>query len=101
VSQETVPVPVPEDVGRLYDEYAALCDVTVGENLHFGYWDTADSAATLAEAAHRLTDVLADRLRVTAGQRLLDVGCGVRGDRGIRRPRAVSTCQCAGSAVPR
>lgn len=75
----TVPVPVPEDVGRLYDEYAALCDVTVGENLHFGYWDTPDSRATLAEAAHRLTDLLADRLRLAPGQRLLDVGCGVGG----------------------
>jgi cyclopropane fatty-acyl-phospholipid synthase-like methyltransferase len=81
VSQETisVSVPAPADVGRLYDDYAALCDVTVGENLHFGYWDTPDSGATLAEAAHRLTDVLADRLALTAGQRLLDVGCGVGG----------------------
>jgi cyclopropane fatty-acyl-phospholipid synthase-like methyltransferase len=79
VSQETVSIPVPEDVGRLYDEYAALCDVTVGENLHFGYWETPDSTATLAEAAHHLTDILADRLHITGGQQLLDVGCGVGG----------------------
>jgi ubiquinone/menaquinone biosynthesis C-methylase UbiE len=71
--------PLPAEVARLYDEYAELCDVTVGENLHFGFWDTPDSAASLAEAAHRLTDVLADRLAVGPGQRVLDVGCGVGG----------------------
>ncbi|ONI76198.1 SAM-dependent methyltransferase [Actinosynnema sp. ALI-1.44] len=76
MTQVSVPVPVPEEVGRHYDEYAALCDVTVGANLHFGYWDTPDSTATFEQAADRLTEVLIDRLPVGPGQHVLDLGCG-------------------------
>jgi len=67
---------VPDEVGRHYDEYAALCDVTVGENLHFGYWDTPDSEASFDEAANRLTEVLIGPAPVGQGQRVLDLGCG-------------------------
>jgi cyclopropane fatty-acyl-phospholipid synthase-like methyltransferase len=48
----------------------------VGENLHFGYWDTPDSTATFDEAAERLTEVVVDRLPVGPGQHVLDLGCG-------------------------
>jgi O-methyltransferase StaMB len=74
MTQVSVPVPIPEEVGKLYDTYAALCDVTVGENLHFGYWD--DPSATFEEATNRLTELLIERLGVGPGSHVLDLGCG-------------------------
>jgi O-methyltransferase StaMB len=76
MSRIDVPVPVPEEVGQHYDKYAKLADATVGQNLHFGYWDTPDSTASFDDAAARLTELLVSRLPVGPGQRVLDVGCG-------------------------
>jgi O-methyltransferase StaMB len=75
-------VPVAEEVGRLYDRMTVLATDVLGDhghgyNAHLGYWDTPDSELTYDEATDRLTDVMAERLRITAGSRLLDVGCGV------------------------
>ncbi|MHC5905157.1 SAM-dependent methyltransferase [Streptomyces sp. S6] len=72
--------PVAEDVGRMYDRMTVLAaDLTGGDgfNAHLGYWDTPDSPLTYDEAMDRLTDVMTDRLRIGAGSRVLDVGCGV------------------------
>ncbi|QHC23836.1 SAM-dependent methyltransferase [Streptomyces sp. GS7] len=70
-------IPVPEEVGRLYDRLTALDTEAVGGSLHLGYWDVDDNDTPLVEAADRLTDVMTDRLRIDQGQRVLDVGCGV------------------------
>ncbi|CAM3394630.1 cyclopropane-fatty-acyl-phospholipid synthase family protein [Kibdelosporangium persicum] len=72
-------IPVPEEVGRFYDQFTVLRDDTSGENMHFGYWDNPDSDIPLSEAADRLTDVMTDRLRIGRNSRVLDVGCGVGG----------------------
>lgn len=72
--------PVPEEVGRLYDRYTELVFATLGQNLHFGYWedpDTVDPDDTLEAATDRFTDQMIGRLRVGPGMRVLDVGCGV------------------------
>ncbi|WP_075731647.1 class I SAM-dependent methyltransferase [Streptomyces acidiscabies] len=74
------PAPVAEEVGRMYDRMTLLAaDLAGGDgfNAHLGYWDTPDSALTYDEATDRLTDVMTDRLRIGAGSRLLDLGCGV------------------------
>ncbi|GAA0911425.1 SAM-dependent methyltransferase [Streptomyces thermoalcalitolerans] len=78
MAQQPAPpaLPVPDEVGRLYDRYTDLGSATLGENLHFGYWDTPDSTASLEEATDRLTDLLTDRLRIGPGSRVLDLGCG-------------------------
>jgi cyclopropane fatty-acyl-phospholipid synthase-like methyltransferase len=73
------PLPVPEEVARLYDRFTALRDTASGENMHFGYWDTPDSDVPFNEAADRLTDLMTDRLRLAKGDQVLDVGCGVGG----------------------
>lgn len=91
--------PVPEEVGALYDRYTGLVDATVGENLHFGYWDTHDSEVPLAAAANRLTDLMADRLQINSGDRVLDVGCGVGGP-GVRIARRTGA-QLTGISVSR
>ncbi|MFC5719496.1 methyltransferase domain-containing protein [Streptomyces gamaensis] len=81
-----MPLPDPAEVGRLYDRFTALGDASLGENLHFGYWDSPDSTVPLAEATDRLTDMMADRLRVGPGARVLDLGCGT-GAPGVRTAR--------------
>nr|WP_042188136.1 methyltransferase domain-containing protein [Kibdelosporangium sp. MJ126-NF4] len=72
-------LPVPDEVGRLYDRFTVLRNAGSGENMHFGYWDTPDSDVSLSDAADRLTDLMTDRLRVARGDHVLDVGCGVGG----------------------
>ncbi|QMU70541.1 methyltransferase domain-containing protein [Streptacidiphilus sp. P02-A3a] len=75
--------PVAEEVGRMYDRMTLLAadflgaEAAHGYNAHLGYWDTPESEFTFEEATDRLTDVMAERLRISAGDRLLDVGCGV------------------------
>ncbi|MGW9213187.1 SAM-dependent methyltransferase [Embleya sp. NPDC055664] len=75
--------PVAEEVGQLYDRMTGIAadflgdDAQLGYNAHLGYWDTPDSELTYDEATDRLTDVMLERLRIGAGGRLLDVGCGV------------------------
>lgn len=78
MAQQPAPpsLPVSDEVGRLYDRYTDLGSVTLGENLHFGYWDSPDSTAPLAEATDRLTDLMTERLRIGPGSRVLDLGCG-------------------------
>ncbi|MER7486991.1 methyltransferase domain-containing protein [Streptomyces sp. NPDC126497] len=78
MAQQPAPptLPVPDEVGRLYDRYTGLGSATLGENLHFGYWDTPDSPVPLEEATDRLTDLMTDRLRIRPGARVLDLGCG-------------------------
>jgi SAM-dependent methyltransferase len=76
-----VPVPVPEAVGELYDRLtrSAMHDGAFNPNVHIGYWDTPDSAATVEEAMDRLTDVFIERLGAGATSHVLDLGCGVGG----------------------
>ncbi|WP_181802666.1 SAM-dependent methyltransferase [Streptomyces shenzhenensis] len=78
MAQQPAPptLPVPDKVGRLYDRYTDLGSATLGENLHFGYWDTPDSPVPLEEATDRLTDLMTDRLHIGPDSRVLDLGCG-------------------------
>lgn len=66
--------PVPEDVGRMYDEFLGTGPMIV-QNLHFGYWESPDEPFEIA--TDRLSDMVIARLGVGAGDRVLDVGCGV------------------------
>lgn len=47
------------------------------ENLHVGYWTGADDTSSQEEATERLTELVLERFALSAGHRLLDVGCGV------------------------
>lgn len=78
-AQESVkaPLPVPEEVGRLYDRYTALGAASLGANLHYGYWDPEDADTPFDEATDLLTDLMAGKLRLKPGDRVLDLGCGV------------------------
>lgn len=65
-----------EPVRELYEWFTDLMAHTHGGHLHGGYWAGPDKPKTVAEAGDRLTDVVVDRCRLTAGTRVLDVGSG-------------------------
>lgn len=70
-------VPTKEEVTRFYDNAIPMITRLVGVNVHVGYWQSPEDQSTVQEATDRLTDMMAERLRVTSGQRVLDVGCGL------------------------
>lgn len=65
-----------EAVRDLYEQLTDLMAEAMGGYLHGGYLGGPDRASTMAEATDRLTDLVAARCRLTAGQRVLDVGSG-------------------------
>ncbi|TDD63481.1 class I SAM-dependent methyltransferase [Kribbella antibiotica] len=81
MTDSTQTLPVPGEVGKLYDALtlSAMTDGSFNPNVHIGYWDTPDSEATIEEAMDRLTDVFIERLKVDASAHVLDLGCGVGG----------------------
>jgi SAM-dependent methyltransferase len=71
---------VPPTADQVTDYYGALgplLRMAWGDNFHFGYWDGPADTRSPEEATDRFTDLLTERLRVSSGERVLDVGCGV------------------------
>ncbi|MFH9675290.1 SAM-dependent methyltransferase [Streptomyces sp. NPDC017405] len=68
--------PTPDDVARMYDNSSALLSEVMGGNIHLGYWDGDDDTRSVAEATDALTGMVADRLALSPGMRVLDIGCG-------------------------
>ncbi|GAA2098394.1 27-O-demethylrifamycin SV methyltransferase [Streptomyces albiaxialis] len=69
--------PTGEEITDYYSALGPLLRMAWGDNLHFGYWDGPQDRSSPEEATDRFTDLLADRLGVGPGQRVLDAGCGV------------------------
>ncbi|GAB4561802.1 MAG: 27-O-demethylrifamycin SV methyltransferase [Haliangiales bacterium] len=65
----------PEQVGAFYDFITPYFKSVWGENIHYGCWESPDD--TNEQAHQRLSDHVIDRVDLKAGERLLDVGCGV------------------------
>jgi N-methyltransferase StaMA len=64
-------------VGGKYDQFAqAGTTEALGGNIHAGYWDPGAEHVPMAAATDRLTDLVAQRLALRSGDRVLDVGCG-------------------------
>lgn len=70
-------VPSSTDVIAFYDNALPLITRLAGDNVHYGYWHSPEDPSTLHQAMDNLTDVMIERLGVTAGARVLDVGCGL------------------------
>lgn len=81
---ESATADVVGQVADLYDRFTAIS--AWDNNLHFGYWDDPDSDIPIEQAANRLTDLMAAKLRLGPSAHLLDVGCGVGGP-GVRIAR--------------
>lgn len=64
----------PADVASHYDELDAVYREIWGEHVHHGLWRTGRES--VAEATDALSDLVAAKLRVRAGQHLVDIGCG-------------------------
>src|SRR3546814_7600073 len=73
-----MPGAAPEQVAELYDSPGGqLGPILFGGHLHWGYWDQDSADADFAEAADRLARIMIDRTTIQAGQRFIDLGCGV------------------------
>ncbi|WP_406632501.1 methyltransferase domain-containing protein [Amycolatopsis sp. WGS_07] len=70
-------VPAKEEVAQFYDQAIPMITRLVGVNVHVGYWDSPEDTSSVQEATDRLTDLMTARLRLSPGQRVLDVGCGL------------------------
>ncbi|MFD8082547.1 SAM-dependent methyltransferase [Kitasatospora sp. NPDC059722] len=68
--------PTAADVGRMYDQSTGLLSEVMGGNIHLGYWRDGDDEASVEEATDTLTDMVAERLTLSPGARVLDIGCG-------------------------
>jgi tocopherol O-methyltransferase len=59
-----------------YDLATLFYRLLWGRHIHHGLWSDSESTS---DAQLALTETLADAARITAGQRILDVGCGMGG----------------------
>jgi tocopherol O-methyltransferase len=62
------------DVGGHYDELDETYRSIWGEHVHHGYWRTGRE--TPEEATEALVGLVAERLELSPGQKLVDIGCG-------------------------
>lgn len=85
--------PTPDEVGAYYDLMGPFYATLWGDNIHVGYWTGPDDTSSNIEAQDRLTDLLIEKVNLTAGQTLLDVGCGV-GRPAIRLSRRTGSSVC-------
>jgi len=67
---------VASDVGALYDQMSEVLMDVLGDNIHYGFWTDDSDDTSVRDATDRLTDMVAERLNLPAGARVLDVGCG-------------------------
>jgi cyclopropane fatty-acyl-phospholipid synthase-like methyltransferase len=65
-----------DTVRDLYEQVTDLMAHAMGGYLHGGYYAAPNLPDTMEEAADILTDVVVERCRLAAGQRVLDVGSG-------------------------
>ncbi|MGZ3172760.1 MAG: SAM-dependent methyltransferase [Croceibacterium sp.] len=62
------------DVALHYDELDVPYRRIWGEHVHHGYWRTGSESP--ADAAEALVQLVAERLALKPGQRVVDIGCG-------------------------
>ncbi|GAB3205169.1 SAM-dependent methyltransferase [Marinactinospora thermotolerans] len=65
-----------QEIESTYDHLSVLVEETAGPDRHYGYWEGDDDSASIEEATERMTDLVASRLGIRHGSRVLDVGCG-------------------------
>lgn len=66
------------DVGDVYDQMSGFFAEILGGSIHLGYWTEGDAHGgnAMAVASERLTEMMIDKIAVSPGERVLDVGCG-------------------------
>jgi ubiquinone/menaquinone biosynthesis C-methylase UbiE len=82
---------VTGQVADLYDSPSGqLGPVLFGGHLHWGYWDQASADADFGAAADRLAQIMIDTTSIGAGQKFIDLGCGV----GLAARKLAKARQC-------
>lgn len=84
-------------VGAYYDLVTAPSRRFYGDNFHFGYFARGVETLTAAHDAH--TDLVAELAKLSAAQRVLDIGCGL-GAPAIRMARRHG-CEIVGINISR
>lgn len=88
------------EVAEMYDSpEGQLGPILFGGHLHWGYWDQASADADFATAAERLTKLMIDTTGIGAGQKFIDLGCGV--GLAARKLAQVRQCRVEGITISR
>jgi N-methyltransferase StaMA len=66
----------PEVIGETHNPLTDSRADAFGGNLHVGYWTDDRDESPVTQATDHLTDLVAERLEVVPGERVLDVGSG-------------------------
>lgn len=66
-----------DDVRNVYDGFGRVYGSVWGPNIHYGYWENDADDSSVEVATDRLTDLMISGLAAQAGQRVLDIGCGI------------------------
>ena len=75
-------------VADLYDSpEGQLGPILFGGHLHWGYWDEGSADDDFSAAADRMSQIMIDHTDIKAGQRFVDLGCGV-GEPAMRLAKA-------------
>ncbi|WNV85430.1 methyltransferase domain-containing protein [Umezawaea sp. Da 62-37] len=69
--------PAHNDVRNVYDGFGRIYGSVWGPNIHYGYWEDDADDSSVEVATDRLTDLMISGLDAKAGQRVLDIGCGI------------------------
>jgi len=70
-------IPTTDDIGRMYDETAALSQIFIDGQEHLPYWYDDRDDTPVVEAARRITRKLAEAIGLRPDEDVLDAGCGV------------------------
>ncbi|QEU96935.1 SAM-dependent methyltransferase [Streptomyces kanamyceticus] len=65
-----------QQVAAFYDNVEMISALS-GANVHVGYWHDDADDTPLEQATNRMTDLVIERLGIQAGDRVLDIGCGL------------------------
>lgn len=77
MTSQSAPLANDDQMSDYYSATGALLQMAWGDNFHFGYWDGPADKSSVDEATDHFTDQLMERLRLSPGDRLLDLGCGI------------------------
>ncbi|MEV5769289.1 methyltransferase domain-containing protein [Micromonospora sp. NPDC052213] len=69
--------PNTDDIGRMYDETAALSQIFIDGQEHLPYWYDDHDDTPVVEAARRITRKVGAAIGLRPGEHVLDAGCGV------------------------